>query len=121
MARGVDIWAAELVLALKAQHPEIRLICALPHPDFEMRWKAEWQYRYRKVLSQSDLVQIICPAYSKGAYQKRNEWMVDHSARLIAVFNGESGGTRNTILYAEKRSVLVVHAIKECSDYVTRR
>ena len=62
MARGVDIWAAELVLALKAQHPEIRLICALPHPDFEMRWKAEWQYRYRAVLSQSDLVQTICPA-----------------------------------------------------------
>jgi len=109
MARGVDIWAAELVLALKAQHPEIRLICALPHPDFEMRWKAEWQYRYRAVLSQSDLVQTICPAYSKGAYQKRNEWMVDHSARLIAVFNGEPGGTRNTIAYAKMTGVMVVN------------
>ena len=35
MARGVDIWAAEIVLARKATNPEIRLICALPHPDFE--------------------------------------------------------------------------------------
>ena len=34
MARGVDIWAAEIVLARKADNPEIRLICALPHPDF---------------------------------------------------------------------------------------
>ena len=43
MARGVDIWAAEIVLARKATNPEIRLICALPHPDFEKRWSAYWQ------------------------------------------------------------------------------
>lgn len=107
MARGVDIWAAEIVLARKAVNPEIRLICALPHPDFEKRWSAHWQARYNAILQQADLVREICPVYSKASYQIRNEWMVDHSARVIAIFNGATGGTANTIAYAERHGVEV--------------
>ena len=107
MARGVDIWAAEIVLARKAVNPEIRLICALPHPDFEKRWSAAWQVRYTAILQQADLVRTICPAFSMASYQTRNEWMVDHSARVIAIYNGASGGTAKTIAYAEKNGVNV--------------
>lgn len=35
MARGVDVWAGELVLRLRSSHQDVHLICALPHPDFE--------------------------------------------------------------------------------------
>jgi uncharacterized phage-like protein YoqJ len=107
MARGVDIWAAEIVLARKAVNTEIRLICALPHPDFEKRWSAHWQERYNAILQQADLVKTICPEFSMASYQTRNEWMVDHSARVIAIYNGSSGGTAKTITYAEKHGVEV--------------
>ena len=56
MARGIDIWAAEIVLAEKIIHPDIRLICALPHPDFEKRWSAAWQHRYSTILQKADLI-----------------------------------------------------------------
>jgi len=108
MARGVDIWAAELVLEYKSLHPDIHLICALPHPDFEKRWSKDWQQRYNTILSQADLTKTVCDAFSYGAYQKRNEWMVNHSARVIAVYNGEAGGTRNTIEYAKMQGVSLV-------------
>lgn len=108
MARGVDIWAAEMVLQEREAHPDIHLICALPHPGFETRWKAEWQRRYGEVLDRADLIKTICPAFSMGAYQKRNEWMVDHSSRVIAFYNGQPGGTANTIQYARKHGVDVV-------------
>ena len=39
---------------------------------------------------------------------KRNEWMVNHSARVIAVYNGQPGGTKNTIDYANKVNVPVI-------------
>ena len=107
MARGVDIWAAEIVLARKADNPEIRLICALPHPDFEKRWSTTWQARYNAILQQADLVKTICPEFSMASYQIRNKWMVDHSARVIAIYNGASGGTAKTIAYAEKNGVEV--------------
>ena len=40
-----------------------------------------------------------------SAYQKRNEWMVDHSSLVLAFYNGEPGGTANTIQYARKHGV----------------
>ena len=108
MARGVDIWAAELVLKEREVHQDIHLICALPHPDFETRWRAEWQRRYKTVLDHADLIKTICPTFSMSAYQKRNEWMVDHSGLVLALFNGQPGGTANTIDYARRNGVKVM-------------
>ena len=108
MARGTDIYAGELVLRYRESDPSIRLICALPHPDFEKRWSAHWQRRYRAILERADLVKEICTSFSMGCYQKRNEWMVVRSSMVIAVFNGESGGTKNTIDYAKTNGIEVI-------------
>ena len=97
MARGVDLWAAEIVLALRDEGAAVRLICANPYRGFESRWSQEWQERYRRVMERADLVRFICPRYGQDCFQRRNEWMVDHSARVIAVYNGQPSGTQNTI------------------------
>lgn len=107
MSRGVDIWAAEVVLAFRKANPSIHLICALPHPDFEVRWDAEWKARYRAVLQQTDLIRTICPEFGMTAYMERNMWMVNRSSLVIAVYNGANGGTQRTIKYAHKQGVCV--------------
>ena len=107
MARGVDIWAAEIVLERKKINPRVRLICALPHSNFEKRWSFAWQKRYKEVIDQADLVKVISVTFSMVSYQRRNEWMVDHSAKVIAIYNGTAGGTKKTIDYAESRGVKV--------------
>ena len=107
MARGVDIWAAEIVLQLKREGYPIHLICACPFPGFEESWSVEWQSRYRIVLEQADLVRYISPRYSRACFQTRNEWLVNHSSRVIAVFNGQPSGTKNTINYAMTQRVHV--------------
>ena len=108
MARGVDLWAAEIVLDLRKRNKEIRLICAIPHDGFEARWSPSWQELYRYVLAEADLTRVISKGYHTGVYQVRNEWMVNHSARVIAVFNGQPSGTMNTIDYACRQGVPVV-------------
>jgi len=105
MAQGVDLWAAELVIERKQANPDLHLICAIPHPGFEHSWSPDWQNRYHNVLNSADLSRIISPHFSMSCYQKRNMWMVDHSSLLIAAFNGEPGGTRNTIQYAQQTHV----------------
>lgn len=105
MAQGVDLWAAELVIKRKQANPDLHLICAIPHPGFEHSWSPDWQNRYHDVLNSADLSRIISPHFSMSCYQKRNIWMVDHSSLLIAAFNGEPGGTRNTIQYAQQTNV----------------
>ena len=107
MAYGTDIWAGNIVVRLKDRFPDLKLIAAVPFPEFPDGWEIEWQQKYQKLLASADLVKTICPAYSDAAYQARNEWMVDHSSKVIAVYDGMAGGTRNTINYARKNGVFV--------------
>ena len=105
MAKGVDLIAAEIVLRLQKHDPRLKLICALPHPGFGQHWGGGWTERFQRVLAEADLERTICPAFSYGSYQTRNEWMVRHSDMVIAVFNGELGGTKNTLDFAKRSGV----------------
>ena len=108
MARGVDIWAAQIVLMLRDEGYDVKLMCVCPYEGFERSWNQEWQKAYREILAAADFVKYVCEGYNRTCFQARNEWMVNHSARVIAVFNGEKSGTKNTIDYAMKVGVPVV-------------
>lgn len=110
MAMGTDIWAAEIVLEKKKTNPALRLFCALPHPGFERRRSAEEQRRFCAILQHADGKELVCDHYFTGCYQVRNKWMVDRSALVIAVFNGQKGGSKNTIDYATRQGVEVCYA-----------
>lgn len=107
MARGTDLWAAQIILKLRKRNKDLKLICAVPYVGFEQRWSAHWQQLYRNVLNEADWVQVISQGYHPGLFQIRNKWLVDHSARVIAVFNGSAGGTKNTIDYAVGQGIPV--------------
>ena len=107
MAKGVDIWAAELVLELRRLRPNISLICAVPYKGFGLHWTGGWTERYEKIVQMADAVEYICTEFSRSAYQRRNEWMIDRASLLIAAYTGESGGTRNTIRYAERTGRMI--------------
>ena len=111
MAWGVDIWAAEIVLKLKHEGHPIHLVAAVPYEGFEKSWDDAWKKRYHVVLAQADIVKVICPHYHRGCFQVRNEWMVDRSARIIAAYTGEPGGTKNTVDYAARKGVETIFCI----------
>ena len=105
MAKGTDLVAAEIVLRLREQDDRLKLICALPHPGFGLHWGDGWTERFQRVLEAADLTRCICPRFSYASYQARNEWMVCRSSLVIGVFNGEPGGTKNTLDYANRIGV----------------
>ena len=100
------------MLTDRAKNPNNQLICAVSRPDFEKGWKKEWQRDYRFLLEYVDLVKVISDRYTgPSVYMVRNKWMVDHSARVIAVCNGQKSGTKNTIEYAREVSVEVYNIL----------
>lgn len=107
MARGVDLWAAELVLERRKTNPSISLFCAIPYEGFEKKWSEYWQSLYRNILANADGSKVFQPHFTYTSFQERNRWMVDCSERVIAVFSGEKGGTKNTLDYASKVGVTV--------------
>lgn len=105
MAKGTDLIAGETVLRLREQDARLKLICALPHPGFGLHWGGGWTERFQRVLSEADLTRCVCSRFSYASYQIRNEWMVNHSSLVIGVFNGQCGGTKNTLDYAQRKGV----------------
>ena len=49
---------------------------------------------------------------------RRNRYMVDNSSVVIAAFNGSSGGTLNTILYAMRKKREVIQISIESEEHL---
>ena len=108
MGMGVDIMAGQIVREMKEKDPSLHLICAVPWPGFASRWKELWRLQYSCLMENADYVKMVSKTFSDDVFQKRNEWMVNHSHRLIAYYNGSSGGTWDTIEYAVRQGIEVV-------------
>ena len=108
MQRGVDIWAAEIVLKLKAEGKPVKLIAACAWNGMEDRWEQNWQERYKAILKEADKIVYVSKYPGRAAFFERNHGMVDHSSRLIGVYTGAPGGTKETVWYAKNNSLEVV-------------
>ncbi len=108
MARGWDTAWAQAALALG-----LPLTAAVPFPDQDDGWRIDDRRLYRHILERCVKVEIVRPSYELGAYQRRNEWMVDRSHRVIALHDGSRGGTFNCIAYANRRGVPVTNVWEE--------
>ena len=108
MQRGVDIWAAEIVLKLKAEGKPVKLIAACAWNGMEDRWEKNWQERYKAILKDADKIVYVSKYPGRAAFFERNHWMVDHSSRLIGVYTGAPGGTKETVWYAKNNGLEVV-------------
>ena len=95
MALGVDQLVAEECIKYG-----IPFVAAVPFPGQENRWPEASKRKYKALLDKAAEIVIVCPTYSRAALQLRNEWMVDHSDALIAIWDGSSGGTANCVAYA---------------------
>ena len=80
----------------------VPLIAAVPFRGQESKWPEQSQLAYRELLAAAARIVEVCdPGYAVWKMQKRNEWMVDHCTRLMALWDGSPGGTKNCIDYAE--------------------
>lgn len=111
MAQGVDTMAAQIVLGLREDRPELalKLIAVCPHRDQATRWSAKDKSRHAVLLGLADEVVILSETYIPSCYHQRNRYMVDRSDVVIAGFDGITrGGTASTVAYARKKGRRIV-------------
>lgn len=100
MALGWDQALVEAALDL-----DIPYVAAVPFLGQEYRWPDGAQERYRHLMRlAADVVVVSMGSYSAEKMQVRNEWMVDNSQGVLALWNGTPGGTANCVRYAKKVS-----------------
>lgn len=110
MAIGVDMLAAEIIIELKSEYPNIILEAAIPCENQSIKWNSQLRNKYDDILRQCDMRTLIQKNYTSDCMHKRNRYMVDSSDYVIAVWNGKPSGTGKTVRYAEERgkSVIIV-------------
>lgn len=111
MSRGVDMWAAEIVLNKRIVNSSLQLICESPYKGFERSWNLIEQKRYNNIIKNADSVIYLGEHYFHGCFQIRNCHMVNNSSRVISAYTGENGGTRYTVEYAQKRNIQVINIL----------
>ena len=115
-ALGFDTLAAQTVLRLKAQFPDIRLILALPCETQAKGWKHEDQHLYEEIKLAANQVIYTSSAYYRGCMHKRNRYLVDHSSICICYLKKPTGGTAYTVNYAKKHGRFVINIAEESDN-----
>ena len=102
--KSVDMYAAEIVLALKEKYPQITLECAIPYERQAAYWSEPLRNRYFSIAERCDQETMLQRQYTPDCLRKRNQYMVDHADIVLAVCNMRlHSGSKQTVLMALRR------------------
>jgi uncharacterized phage-like protein YoqJ len=102
MALGFDQIAAAVCLDL-----DIPVVASIPCKNYESKWPKFSRDIYNSLLesieSSGGEIIYLKDNYTPSCLQIRNIYMVDHSAVVLACWDGSDGGTSNCIDYAKRQ------------------
>lgn len=110
-ALGSDMMAAEVILELMEKYRRTAKLShwlCIPCRGHTAKWNAEDRAKLNKIAEKSHVIFVSDTPYYRGCMQVRNHYMVDSSRVLLAVYDGQSGGTHNTVEYARAKQKKVV-------------
>ncbi len=87
---------------------KVKLVAASAFQGMENRWNYDWSDRYKHIIRNADEVRFLGVKPGKASFVVRDKWMVDHSSRLVGVFTGAPGGTKETIEYAKEKGIEII-------------
>lgn len=120
-AIGFDTMAAEAVLALRAQHPHIRLHLVLPCRGQENRWSADNRRTYKRIRDAADEVLYTSPVgYTPGCMQQRDRCLVERCCVCLCYLTRPAGGTAYTVAYARRRGLSVLNLAPGVAEDLAR-
>lgn len=105
MARGVDLWAGEILLYMQQFLPDIHIIAAVPHPTHGQAFREKEAQLLYRIGNAADAVICTSDTVSNWCFLKRNDYMLRHASTLLAVHRQNEGGTAYTIKKARAQGI----------------
>ena len=112
-ALGFDTLAANTVLSLKEDYPEINLVLVLPCLSQSDKWNFADKETYELIKERAAEVIYTSRERIRGCMHIRNRYLVDNSSTCICYLTENSGGTVYTVNYAKKNNLPVINIAKE--------
>ena len=123
-ALGFDTIAALTILKMKEIYPNITLEIAIPFKDQPNAWfNKEDVDRYNEINRLADKVTFVdgldeyiddkieIGRYSAKKLMTRNRYMIDNADFVVALYDGQKGGTHNAVNYAKEleKDILIIN------------
>lgn len=103
-------WRQKPPSRCKSELKDLHLVAVVPFRGQTDRWSEEVRAKYNAILRIVDDVVVLSERYYNGCLLKRNDYMVNHSSRLIAYHDGtDKGGTFYTVKKAGQNGLEVVN------------
>lgn len=115
MALGWDQYIAQACYDLG-----IPFIAAIPSSNQESKWPSFSQELYFKLLDRAEEIINVSKSnyYDPWFMGLRNEWIVDNSDKILALWNGSNGGTENCVRYANIKNKEVINLWSIWEEYL---
>lgn len=110
-AIGFDMLAAETVIELKAEYPDIKLHLLLPCPPEEQvkGWNKAQIARYNEILQAADGVTVLSEHYTDDCMKQRNKRLVELADCCICYCANPRSGTGQTVRMAREKGIDVIN------------
>ena len=110
-AIGFDMLCAETVIALKAEHSDIKLHMLLPCPpeDHAKRWNKAQIAKYNEILQMADSVTVLSEHYTEDCMKQRNKRLVELADCCICYCNNPRSGTGQTVRMAKDKGIDIIN------------
>lgn len=108
-ALGFDTLAAQTVLELKSDFPQIKLILVLPCLSQADSWSVADKRIYEQIKEKADKIVYTSREYTKGCMHKRNRHLVDNSSVCVCYLTENTGGTAYTVNYATSQGLSIIN------------
>ena len=117
-AIGFDMLAAETVIELKSDYPDVKLHMLLPCPPEEQikGWNNSQIVRYETILNAADSVTVVSEHYTRDCMKRRNERLIELADCCICYCTNPRSGTGQTVRMAKDKGIEVKNIIKSGSD-----
>ena len=86
---GIDLWAAENVLALIKEDNTVRLHCVIPYEEQAAKWQPSLRELYYTVLEQAESAEFVSLKYRDDCMRKARYRTLDQSGYVISVCESE--------------------------------
>ena len=114
-ALGYDMLAERVVAEKRREHPEIRLILALPCRDQTGAWlrlpeeeRSRNLREYQRLKGLADGICYVADFYFDGCMRERNRFMIERSSFCVACYDGRRfGGAGQTWRMAVKAGLKI--------------
>ena len=93
--QGVETWAAEVIIELKNEYPNIKYSVITPFLEQEKNWNEQKQQKYHYIVSKADFVTSVTKRPYEAPWQfiEKDKFIIQNTDGILLVYDEDNEGS----------------------------